>query len=52
MELLSAEYGWTPEEVRNQRLEDVRMYLEILQVKREIQKAEQKKTQSKFKRKK
>jgi hypothetical protein len=42
MEILSKEYGWTPEEIRNQRADDIDSYLEILRVKNEIQKLKHK----------
>jgi hypothetical protein len=30
METLSREYGWTPDEIRDQRIEDISAYLDIL----------------------
>lgn len=31
MEALSARYGWTPDQIRSMKLEDVHQYLEIIQ---------------------
>jgi hypothetical protein len=38
MEILSREYGWTPEEIRNQRADDIDSYLEILRIKGQLAK--------------
>lgn len=38
MEMLSAEYGWTPDQIRAQRTEDIHAYVEIIKTKRAIQK--------------
>ncbi len=40
MEMLSAEYGWLPDEIKRQSGEDIRNYIKILNVKRQIQKTE------------
>ena len=32
MEMLSHEYGWTPEEIRQQPVVDIEMYLNIIRV--------------------
>jgi hypothetical protein len=44
MEMLSAEYGWTPDQIRAQRVEDISAYLNIIRVKRMIQKYGDKRT--------
>ena len=38
MEMLSAEYGWTPEEIRQQPIHEVNAYIEIIKRKRLLQK--------------
>lgn len=38
MEMLSAEYGWTPDQIRAQPAEDIEAYIEIIRVKRTLQK--------------
>jgi len=43
MEQLSAEYGWSPSEIRKEKAEDILTYWAILQTKRKIQKEESKK---------
>jgi len=40
MEMLSAEYGWLPSDIKRQSADDIRNYVKILDVKRRIQKAE------------
>jgi len=44
METLSSEYGWTPEEIRRQKAEDIHQYLTIIRTRRvlENKKAKQK----------
>ncbi len=42
MEILSKEYGWTPEEIRRQKADDINSYLEILRVKGELAKKHKK----------
>jgi hypothetical protein len=37
MEALSAEYGWTPNEIRAQRIEEIDAYLNIMRIKRKLQ---------------
>lgn len=44
MEMLSAEYGWTPQEIKQLSPLEVRNYLKIIEIKRRIQKAEIDKT--------
>lgn len=39
MELLSDRYGWTPDEIRAMRLEDVEAYVTILNMKADLEKA-------------
>ena len=34
METLSREYGWLPNEIRDQRIEDIRAYLDIIAARR------------------
>lgn len=36
--MLSREYGWTPEEIRQQPAEDIDAYVEILQTRAAIEK--------------
>ncbi|MFA5050951.1 MAG: hypothetical protein WC499_02450 [Patescibacteria group bacterium] len=36
MEMLSERYGWTPEEIRSQRKEDIDNYLNIIRAKEKI----------------
>jgi hypothetical protein len=38
MEILSSEYGWTPSQIREQRKEDIEKYIDIISVRRKIQK--------------
>ena len=38
MELLSEEYGWTPREIKEQSYSDIKVYLQIIQLKRLIEK--------------
>lgn len=49
MELLSSEYGWTPREIGNLTMEEITAYLQIINMKREIQNEEQKKQRNKLK---
>jgi hypothetical protein len=42
MEMLSDEYGWTPSQIRAERWEDIEYYIDIINTKRLIQKAEMK----------
>lgn len=39
MENLSEKYGWTPEEIRKMRTQDIQDYLDITSVKNQITKA-------------
>lgn len=41
MEMLSAEYGWTPEQIRQQPVEEIGAYVEIIRIKRLLQKHQQ-----------
>lgn len=34
MELLSREYGWTPDEIRNMSIEDIENYVTIIRIRR------------------
>jgi hypothetical protein len=43
MELLSKEYGWTPNEIREQSYHDISSYLKIINIKRKIEELETKK---------
>lgn len=47
MELLSSEYGWTPKEIKEMDLEEVMTYLQIINMKRQIQNEEQKRNKLK-----
>lgn len=38
MEMLSDKYGWTPEQIRAQRQEDIEAYINILHIKSKINK--------------
>jgi len=38
METLSSEYGWTPEEIRQQPIHEVHAYMEIIRIRRALQK--------------
>lgn len=40
MELLSAEYGWTPNEIRQQKAQDIIDYWKIMTYKKWLQKQE------------
>jgi hypothetical protein len=37
-EMLSEKYGWTPNEIKNQSLNDIRDYLEIINIKMKLEK--------------
>lgn len=37
MELLSSEYGWTPNEIREMRMDDIENYVTIISLKRKEQ---------------
>lgn len=43
MERLSQEYGWLPSQIRAERIEDIQAYVEILGLKNQIEKINQKK---------
>lgn len=47
MELLSSEYGWTPREIENLTMEEITAYLQIINMKRQIQNEQQKKNKLK-----
>jgi hypothetical protein len=36
MEMLSREYGWTPSQIRNERLTDIRTYLDIISARNQL----------------
>jgi len=40
MEMLSAEYGWLPDEIKRQSSEDINNYIKIIKVKRRMGKDE------------
>jgi hypothetical protein len=40
MEILSREYGWTPEQIRQQRRQDIQDYLDIINIRRTLEKKE------------
>ncbi len=37
MEMLSAEYGWTPNEIRAQPYDDIKDYIKIINTKRKLE---------------
>ena len=41
--MLSEEYGWTPEQIREQRVLEIREYLNIISMKRKLEKKNNKK---------
>lgn len=43
MEMLSSEYGWTPEQIRQQRLDEIDQYIAIINVKRKLKAQQAKK---------
>ncbi len=43
METLSAEYGWLPSQIRNEKRDDIQDYLQILNTRRDIENKELKK---------
>jgi len=43
MEMLSAEYGWTPSQIKNESNEDMLAYIEVINNKRLIEKSNLKK---------
>lgn len=45
MELLSTEYGWTPDQIRSMRASDVESYIQIINVKAKIKQREMKRRQ-------
>lgn len=47
MEELSREYGWTPEEIRNQDYDDIMNYWKIIGIRRLKEKQEQRKIKTK-----
>ena len=38
MEMLSERYGWTPDQIRNLRLDDLQYYIEIIRIKKQREK--------------
>jgi len=47
MELLSREYGWTPSQIREQNLQDIENYLQIIATRNKLQEIEAKKIKRK-----
>lgn len=43
MFLLSREFGWTPDQIRDMRAEDVSNYISMVHIERKIREANQKK---------
>jgi hypothetical protein len=43
MEILSERYGWLPSQIRNERLDDIIDYVDIIKVKNIIEKEQSKK---------
>jgi hypothetical protein len=43
MEILSAEYGWLPSQIRGESRDDIQDYIQILNTRREIENKELKK---------
>ncbi len=39
METLSREYGWLPSQIRNERYEDLVAYIDIISIRRMLEKA-------------
>jgi len=39
MEKLSREYGWTPDQIREMRVEDIQNYLDINSIRNQLEKA-------------
>jgi hypothetical protein len=39
MEILSDRYGWTPDQIRAQRVEDIEQYMQIIRVKHRIERS-------------
>lgn len=47
MEILSREYGWLPSEIREQRREDLQNYIDIISIRRTLEKKDAEKLKSK-----
>lgn len=47
MELLSREYGWTPSQIREQNLQDIEQYLQIIATRNKLHEIESKKLKAK-----
>jgi len=47
MELLSTEYGWTPKEIRELSVVDIKCYTQIISTKRKLEKNKQKRNGNK-----
>jgi hypothetical protein len=43
MEMLSEKYGWTPTQIREQSIDDILNYIDIISVKNKIEKENNKK---------
>lgn len=42
MEILSNEYGWTPSQIRNMRVDDIQNYLDIIATRNQLEQARNK----------
>ena len=42
MEMLSERYGWTPSQIKKEDRYDIACYIEIIAIKKQIEKAQQK----------
>lgn len=47
MERLSKEYGWTPNEIREMRIDDLQAYMDILSIRSKLEQAEMKRAKRK-----
>lgn len=47
MEMLSSKYGWTPNQINDIPIEDLRVYIDIINQKAHIEKAERKRAGTK-----
>ena len=47
MEMLSKEYGWLPNEIRNQKASDIHKYIKVISMKRNLEKIEMMKLRKK-----
>lgn len=44
MEILSDRYGWTPGQIREQRVEDIEQYMAIIRVKNRLERSKRRHT--------